>query len=187
LATTSKEVPTDIYFAASRVAIEHKNSHPVGAFLLAYLSMIGWIYKLGTTQIYASDEGLPNPGWGTIPFACADTLACKSVDGYWIAKKIVAEARNVLSMAKIKTLPITGIEAAIEKYRILDHEIETKLTEYIKELAYEIREACRITEENNWRPEIGAILWTLGQYLKVRCFGKEMVVHIYHRYGSLIA
>ena len=162
LATTAKEVPTDTYLAASVVAIEHKNSYSVGSFLLAYLSMMGWIYKLGTTQIYASDEGLPNPGWRTIPFACAYTLACKSVDGYWIAKQIVDEARNVLSMTKIKKFHIPGIDAAIEKYRTLDREISLTLDHYIKNFAWDIQRACR-TGESNWRPEIGAILWTLGQ------------------------
>jgi hypothetical protein len=172
LSTTSKEISTDSYFIASAAAIDFKKSHPVGAFLLAYLSMIGWIYKLGITQIYASDEGLPNPGWGVIPFACACTLACKAVDGYWIAKKIVVEARNVFSMTKIKTLSISGINKAIYKYKTLDDEITVALDNYFNNFSWEIRKACR-TEKNDWRPEIGAILWTIGQVPESALFRKR--------------
>jgi hypothetical protein len=162
LANTADQISIDTYFVASQIAIEQKESYPVGSFLLAYLSMMGWIYKLGTTAIYASDEGLPNPGWGTIPFACAYTLTCELVDGYWVAKQIVTEAKNILSMTKVKTSYIPGIETAKNKYRELDLEISKKLNECMKELACDIRKAC-CTNEINWRSEIGAILWTLGQ------------------------
>src|SRR5208337_5350100 len=99
---------------------------------------------------------------------------------YWIAKQIVGEARDVLSMTKVKTFHIPGIDAAIDKYRNLDREISLKLNHCIANLAWDIREACR-AGESNWRPEIGAIRWTLGQVPRVHSFGKVTDAHIFFR------
>jgi tetratricopeptide (TPR) repeat protein len=168
LAVTASEVPSSTFLAASARALACQHSHPAGAFLLAYLSLMGWIYQQDSVGVYRIESGCPDPGWCIVPYSCASTLATKMAGGYWTARRIVQEARGVLSLSKTAA-PIREIDEALGRYQALERMITSSLEYDIDDLAAQIQDACRPVE-GNWRPEIGAISWSLGQVPESRMF-----------------
>lgn len=157
LDTHATTISVNEYLQASDAAEAAIHRNPHAAFLLALVGLLGWSTSLGR-RLYAHDaRGSPNVGWTRIPYVCA--RACLDLGDLVGAKTLAEEAHQVLAAAW--QAPWPNAEESLERYVNLLARILHKYEFAIANLADDLRDSCRPSNDV-FRPEVGAILWTLG-------------------------
>jgi hypothetical protein len=148
----AQHVSLETYLRASEIAVGEAAAHPYAAFALSLVALGGWAALLGDA-LYEQRLGVPAPGWGRVPYACAEV--CVQVDALEEAKLLVDESYNVLIASKGPSIQLQEI---LGRHRQLAWKILRKQDEAVRYLAEDLRASCRPVEPH-LRAEVGAMLW----------------------------
>jgi len=112
------------------------------------------LYKEGWWQ----DTLQLEPGWQIFPLAAAQNL--DRADAFWSARRLSRTAVEAIE----NTVGWTGYGRnphITAPYREILQHASRRYEECIENLAWDLRESCQL-EEPNFRPDVAALFWTLG-------------------------
>jgi hypothetical protein len=164
LESRAADLSYDLYVRASDFALAAVGEKPIGAWVLALISLLGFDRWAARACANTSYELLP-PGWELVPYACARASA--EVGSYTGAKELVTRTYDMLDSYRFQQR--WRIEGALESFRDLAGWIDRKYSAAIRNLAEDLRESCA-TSHNSFRSEVGAMAWTLGMVPESSCF-----------------
>jgi hypothetical protein len=168
LSDSAAAVPLLCYRAASDLAERTIATAPCTAFLLSLIALTGWRAALGQ-RVYEQQNGMPHPGWLRLPHICAHAATeAGAIDG---CRELVDDAYDTLMAAKY-VLWDPQIQTALQEYRKLRGRIQRRYDGAVANLVDDLRESCR-PGAHDFRAEIGAILWSLGQIPESRFFRSD--------------
>jgi len=137
---------------------ELSEENPKAAAIVATAAFAAWEGAMGEKLFSQPFTGY-HPGWYSFPLI----LARNAVKGgaLWAPKRLVKIASEFIAAAK--TAPFDeSIRSILTQYLEVSTKIEQDYSEHVADLAYDLREASGTTESPNFRPEMAALLWTLG-------------------------
>jgi hypothetical protein len=154
--------PWEAFWNAARVARAQMDEQPEASFVLAAVAALGWAT---TEPDVLFDVSALHPGWLEIPHALA--AAAGRLGNFVDSRELAELASGMVSAAKYiygdDDEETSGIRKAesLEQYRELSGRLYQQYADAAANLADDLRECCRI-EEQNLRPHLGAVLFTLG-------------------------
>jgi hypothetical protein len=162
----ARDMDAEVFVRASEVSEQAAGETPHAAFILAWLSLLGWMLGTGERLYdmdYGGGPGTPHPGWLSVPYACAS--AALKLSGFHGTLPLVERAQEVLQVASRRAHRSgpyqRSIDAATARYRQLGRRIAARYEMAVGDLADELGERCRPGPES-LRAEVGAIMWSLG-------------------------
>lgn len=177
-------LPLDVYWQASSHAFELIAERKVhAAFILSWVSMLGWSRCLGDVLYDQSPVGLPLHGWDHIPYTCA--LAGMKIGALEAAGQLVQHAYDVWTAAKEGYHFDPEFLKLLNRHRRLAGDISEKQQWAIVNLASELWSSCR-HEKPNFRAEVGALLWSLGLIPESQLFMGDRLVSLRKRFFEQI-
>jgi hypothetical protein len=131
---------------------------PVATSMIALLAMAAWQGGTGAAIYDLPMGALPDRGWTVFPLAVA--RAFLAADAVWAGVALTRETIDHLGAAYAAPYDQRIVDL-IDEYAALEAAFTRRIDTLSHELAYALRGACA-PEEPSFRPEIAALLWTMG-------------------------
>ncbi|GLH98856.1 hypothetical protein [Phytohabitans aurantiacus] len=150
----------DTWQHIARASRDVAASNPVAAAIIALYALAWWEGQLGTRLYQERWPHLPyglHPSWHLFPLVAAQNLL--ESNAIWasrrLARTVVGAVENSSGWNGDRNPDVTA------DCRATLRSVDRRYTECVDNLAWELRESCR-TEQPNFRPEVAALFWSLG-------------------------
>jgi hypothetical protein len=151
--------PYDSWSEVAGAAEELAAADPLAGSIAALYALAAWEGMAGGGLLRRNYLRGHDPGWYVFPLSLGRTLL--AADALTNARLLVEVASQVIE-ACIDLNLMPAAQEALESYRTLEGEIRKRLVVSVSELAWELhKEGCR-QDHPNFRAELAALLWTLG-------------------------
>lgn len=163
LVTNGSRGNPEVLYRLAHAVRDSPIADPLAAAIAALYPLAAWESLLGGRLYFerwpAGPYGL-DAGWLTFPLVAARRLL--DADAIWAARRLAQMAVEAIENSEQwNTRRDPGVTA---QYRSLLREADGRHAECIENLAWDLRESCR-PEGPNFRPEVAAMFWTLGDVL----------------------